>query len=573
MITPTFDFNNDCFVMLVNQRVPLNHGKQRRQGPMILLHRLAFSKRLRRLEIFIGIALVSPVFSRGLYGLSLCLTATVAVVGLWLGGSVVALKAAPINVDASTVGMTTTQIGPDLATTVTLDLSGSVPFSVFTLTNPPRVVVDMPEITFRMVASAIQANAGPVAAVRYGQFQPGNARLVFELNRPAVVRAAVINQRGNKWRLAVVLSDTTPENFAYGSGPEKRQGSFMPPVLPINTGVTTPPKPATPTPTPTPAPASAASPAPPTHPLSPPVAPPPTAPPPAPLLKTANNTPAPSPVVSHPVAPSVAPSVAAPSAPSVPPPVASVAASSPSTVIAGRHKPIIVLDPGHGGIDPGTTAYNGAFEKNIVLAAAREIQGQLLATGRYEVYLTRESDVFVPLRTRMEIGRHRKADVFISLHVNQVDDASVKGLSVYTLSDSASDDEAGALADAENKADIIAGLDLSRQSLEVTSILIDLAQRETLNLSSRLAEDLMAAARVRGTVPPVELLRSHPHRFAGFAVLKAADVPSMLIEMGYGSNPTEGALLQSDSYRHAFGQALTRALDAYFKHRTVLAGP
>lgn len=460
------------------------------------------------------------------------------------------LAAGPITrpaAQATSISLTNTVIGSGTTTTVALDLSGAVPFSIFTLADPPRVVVDMPDIMFHLTATNLLGGSGPVAAVRYGSFQPGNSRLVVELNRPAAIRAAQINQRGGLWRFSLVLGDSTPAQFAASAGPDKRQGRFIPPVPapPVMTSTLPAPIPAAA------APAAAIAPQ-----------PQPIPPAPSPTAKTSATSPAPTAIAATAPEPKIA-------AVSPPTPLPSASTSS----LAGR-KPIIVLDPGHGGIDPGTTAFDGTVEKTLTLAAAREIRSILQASGRYEVHLTRDNDVFVPLRGRMEIGRHMKADVFISLHVNQLDDASIRGLSVFTLSDDASDDEAGALAEAENKADIIAGVDLSHQSSEVTSILIDLAQRETMNLSSRLAEDLMTAVKSQpaGIGPPVELLKKHPHRFAGFAVLKAADVPSMLIEMGYGSNPKEGALLESEIYRRNMGNTLLHALDAFFKHRTVIAG-
>lgn len=428
------------------------------------------------------------------------------------------------------VRATTVTLSSDAGGThIGLDLTGTVPFSVFTLANPPRAVVDMPEIDFKLSATGLFGGNGLVSAVRYGLFQPGNSRLVLELGRPGLVRKAqIVRTPGGGWRFTLDLVDTNPNAFAAASGTDKRMGLFRPPAAP--------------------------------RPVVAAVAPPPPPPIPLPRGKGAASNPT-----------SANPAIADIDRPGTNQTGADQSDIPPiNTPIAG-HKPLIVLDPGHGGVDPGTTAYDGVFEKMLTLAAAREFRKVLLASGKYDVRLTRDRDVFLPLRDRMEMARHLKADLFISLHVNQVDDPTIRGLSVFTLSDEASDDEAGALADAENKADIIAGVDLSHQSSEVTSILIDLAQRETMNLSSRLAEDLIATARQPGPTH-VELLRHHPHRFAGFAVLKAADMPSMLVEMGYGSNPAEGKLLESDAYRHTLGVLLLHTVDTFFGHETAMAG-
>lgn len=219
---------------------------------------------------------------------------------------------------------------------------------------------------------------------------------------------------------------------------------------------------------------------------------------------------------------------------------------------------VIVIDPGHGGVDPGALG-RGDYEKNIVLATARTLARRLEETGRYKVVMTRDSDVFIRLRDRIAIARRAGADLFMSLHADTIDDRSLRGLSVYTLSETASDDEAAALAASENKVDIIAGIDLSDQAPEVTDILIDLAQRRTKNLSARLASYVVEEM---GHVTP--LLR-RPHRFAGFAVLKAPDVPAVLVELGFLSNPTDYKNLSSPAYRDRIAEGLARSIDDYFQ--------
>jgi N-acetylmuramoyl-L-alanine amidase len=221
-------------------------------------------------------------------------------------------------------------------------------------------------------------------------------------------------------------------------------------------------------------------------------------------------------------------------------------------------KRIVALDPGHGGVDPGARGRDGVFEKYITLAMAKEMKRQLEATGRYQVVLTRDRDIFLRLRDRIAIARAAGAEIFVSLHADSIANASVRGLSVYTLSETASDEEAEALAGRENKADIIAGMDLNNESPEVANILIDLAQRETMNHSVNLAKFA-----VKELSREVKLL-GHSHRFAGFAVLKAPDVPSVLVELGYLSHREEDRLLQSPAYRRSLSGALVRAIDRYF---------
>ena len=220
-------------------------------------------------------------------------------------------------------------------------------------------------------------------------------------------------------------------------------------------------------------------------------------------------------------------------------------------------KKIIVLDPGHGGKDPGAIGYSGVYEKNITLAMAKELKVILEKEG-YKVHLTRSTDIFIPLRDRVKIARKYTADLFMSIHADSAVNRSAKGLSVYTLSETASDKEAAALAERENKADVVAGLNLLEHSKEVSDILINLAQRETMNRSSEFASFMVQE--MRKSVK----LRDNTHRFAGFAVLKAPDVPSVLLEMGYLSNRTEERLLKQKDYRRKLAVSTSKAVEKYF---------
>jgi N-acetylmuramoyl-L-alanine amidase len=228
----------------------------------------------------------------------------------------------------------------------------------------------------------------------------------------------------------------------------------------------------------------------------------------------------------------------------------------------GDEKPLIAIDAGHGGVDPGAIGVGNVYEKDLTLAAARQLAETLTASGRYRVLLTRDKDVFLKLRQRVDIARKAGADLFISLHADSIANPKHRGGSVYTLSENASDKEAAALASKENKADVIAGIDLSDENTLVQSILIDLAQRETMNLSATLAANMVSQL-----AQSIELQR-RTHRFAGFAVLKAPDIPSALFEMGYLSNATDAKLLQSPAHRKKIADAVMRAIDIYFeKHK------
>ncbi len=230
-------------------------------------------------------------------------------------------------------------------------------------------------------------------------------------------------------------------------------------------------------------------------------------------------------------------------------------------------KAVIMIDPGHGGVDPGAISRSGVWEKHIVLAFSKELRRQLLATGKFDVRMTRNRDVFIRLRERIARAKHVGADLFLSIHADSIRNRKVRGASVYTLSERASDKEADELAQKENKSDLIAGVDLEYQSNDVVNILIDLAQRETMNESAVFARKLVTElAKVR------RMLRN-THRFAGFAVLKAPDIPSVLIELGYLSNRTDERMLRDAKQRRRMATAMTRAIRLYFDRQQALNKP
>ncbi|MDA1098775.1 MAG: N-acetylmuramoyl-L-alanine amidase [Proteobacteria bacterium] len=246
-----------------------------------------------------------------------------------------------------------------------------------------------------------------------------------------------------------------------------------------------------------------------------------------------------------------------------PPPIRDGGAvETPQTVKPKRQpaqRPLVMIDPGHGGVDPGAIGISGSFEKRVTLGMARQIRKAILAGGRQRVRLTRDRDVFISLRRRVAVARAAGAELFISIHADSIANSRVRGGGIYTLSENSSDKESEALAAKENRADVIAGVNLTGHDDQVASILIDLTQRETMNYSAQFAAALVPELR------QLIQMRRKPHRFAGFRVLKAPDVPSVLIELGYLSNRRDEKMLTDIDSRTAIATAIARAVDNYFK--------
>jgi N-acetylmuramoyl-L-alanine amidase len=233
-------------------------------------------------------------------------------------------------------------------------------------------------------------------------------------------------------------------------------------------------------------------------------------------------------------------------------------------------RPLIVLDPGHGGPDTGTIAHSGEMEKAIVLEFAQALRERLEKTGKYRVLMTRSDDTFVPLRDRVRFARHEGAALFVSIHADALaarGETDVRGATVYTLSETATDSEAAKLADDENKADLIAGVDLSSEPEEVADILIDLTQRETKNFSAHFARTVV------GELKTAAKLHKQPLKSAGFKVLKAPDVPSVLIELGYVSNKQDLKLMTSEGWRARTSEAVAQAVNTFFSNRLAGSSP
>ena len=439
-----------------------------------------------------------------------------------------------------------------------LSLDRPVDFTVFPLADPYRVVLDLPEVGWQLPPQPLPAGIGLMERLRYGLFQPGTTRVVLDMKGPVALNGAFwldSDERG-RHRLVVDIGKTTRDAMIAGlreSTLVVRAAPASPPS-PFAAGKTDP---------------GAAKSAPRLAALTPP--PPPARPDRGALIDTRGDSPARPALAAFAKPetrdtgeegsaekPASGETAAIPAPPPEPEAAPFGAPPRPPARARLRGKRVIVIDPGHGGPDPGTIGVNGTYEKHITLAMAKEIKNQLEQTGRYKVVLTRDRDIFLRLRDRVAQAREAEADLFLSIHADSIADGSARGPSVYTLSEKASDREAAELAEKENKADVIAGLDLSHETPEVGSILIDLAQRETMNRSAHFAAGLVGEIRKEASV-----LRN-THRFAGFAVLKAPDVPSVLVELGFLSNPAEEKALASRAYRVKLAQAVARATDRFF---------
>jgi N-acetylmuramoyl-L-alanine amidase len=386
-------------------------------------------------------------------------------------------------------------------TRIVVELSKRADFRAFMLQNPSRLVLDLPAFDWR----AGQPSRPPgslVGATRHGALQPGLSRIVIDLEAASTLKSAFFLPSGPGVSDRVVI-DFSRAPKGWSPAQERMFGSLNSQAPKFD--------------------------------LEPQIIPAPDtggflkAPPQKPIAQTRSE--------EKTVTPDMPPVVQARKGP----------------------KPVIVIDAGHGGEDPGAIGANGTKEKTVTLAAAKELKDKLEGTGRYRVYLTRSSDKFIKLQDRVKMGRNHGADLFISLHADSIDKPGVSGASIYTLSNTASDAQTAKLAARENRADLIAGVDLSHEDKEVANILIDLAMRDTMNQSKFFANTVVKQAQRQG----IELLEK-PHRFAGFAVLKAPDVPSVLIEMGFMSNKREVSQLSSPAYRAKIVNAISGGIDTYF---------
>jgi N-acetylmuramoyl-L-alanine amidase len=227
---------------------------------------------------------------------------------------------------------------------------------------------------------------------------------------------------------------------------------------------------------------------------------------------------------------------------------------------------VVVLDPGHGGIDPGAERENQS-EAALMLTFARELKDLMVRDGRFRVVLTRDEDVFVPLETRTSMARDAGADVFLSLHADALSEGDAQGATVYTLAEEASDEASAALAERHDRDDLLAGVDLTAQDDVVAEVLMDMARTETTPRTKRLAEALVAA--IKGA--EIRMHR-HPLQSGGFSVLKSPDIPSVLLEVGFLSSDRDFRRLSDPAWRAKLAEAMVQALGAWATEDAALRG-
>jgi N-acetylmuramoyl-L-alanine amidase len=364
-----------------------------------------------------------------------------------------------------------------------LDLDKPIQHRAFVLADPYRVVIDIPQMNFQLLAGVGAAGRGLIKAFRYGLVLPGGSRIVIDLTGPAKIANSYVLEgaNGQPPRLVLELTEADRAAFMQSLPPESR------PEL-------------------------------------------------RPAIAETRAAAAPS----------------APQNPSAPP----------------DSRPVVVIDPGHGGPDNGTQAGGSEFmEKNLVLAFGLALRDRIEKSGKYRVVMTRSDDTFIPLDERVRIARMNSAALLVSIHADALPrrEGDAQGATIYTLSEKASDVEAERLAEAENRSDSIGGVTMSDEPA-VTDILIDLAQRETRTFSNRFARVLM------GEMKTTVRMHKNPLKSAGFRVLKAPDVPSVLVELGYVSNKGDREHLVSESWRNRTVGAMSQAIDAFLAKRLATAG-
>ncbi|MGH1399026.1 MAG: N-acetylmuramoyl-L-alanine amidase [Alphaproteobacteria bacterium] len=361
-------------------------------------------------------------------------------------------------------------------TRLVIELSEEQKFRIFMLSDPNRMVIDLPAFTWHANGIKDSKKAG-ITAIRHGNLKAGISRIVLDMNAPIKILNAFTLPKNPSAPPRLVIDFAKTSQSELNAAQNKTFGT-----LNVDN-------------------AQFASPAP--------------APKPKPVTKSTKPA---------------------------------------------NQKPLIIIDPGHGGVDPGAIGANKVHEKRVVLALAKELKQQLEASGQYRVKMTRDTDNFIKLSNRVKFARRHQGDLFISIHADSLRDSGVSGASIYTLSEKASDAQTAKLAARENKADLIAGIDIEVEDEAVMDILIDLARRNTQNQSKFFANSLVDIFKSNG----IKTLR-RPHRYANFAVLKAPDIPSILVEAGFMSNKAEANRLNSTPHRRKIATALKKGIDHYFK--------
>ncbi len=354
--------------------------------------------------------------------------------------------------------------GDETQTRFVMDFSRKIDLRAFTLADPYRVVIDIPQVVFQLPPKAGESGRGLIKAFRFGLVMQGGSRLVFDLARPARIEKAFV----------VDPTESAPARLVLDLAPTDRDAFLR-------------------------------------------------------RIVTDNHA-----------ARADLPRAEAPQ--------------------AGDSRPLIVLDPGHGGIDTGTKGPDGEEEKDIVLDFAQRLRDRVEKTGKYRVLLTRTDDTFVALADRVRIARDAGAALFVSIHADSLPhgEGDAQGASIYTLSETATNSETARLAEKENRADVIAGVDLKTEPDDVAGILIDLAERETKSFSTQFAHKLA------GEMKAVTRMHKKPLKSAGFRVLRAPDVPSVLVELGYVSNRQDLQSLLSDTWRNRTADTMAQAIDTFF---------
>jgi N-acetylmuramoyl-L-alanine amidase len=400
-----------------------------------------------------------------------------ALLGLFLLAGAAIAADGPTTVPASDSFPVATDArlgGDESQTRFVMDLDRKIDLHVFTLADPYRVVVDIPQVRFQLPPNTGENGRGLVKTFRYGLVMAGGSRVVLDVVKPVRVdKAFVVDAaEGAPARLVLDLAATDRDSYLRKIALDEK-------------------------------------------------------------LVRADNPNMPSANV---------PSADVPQANSTDP------------------RPLVMLDPGHGGIDTGTKAPSGEAEKDIVLDVAQRLRDRIEKAGKYRVAMTRSDDTFVPLGDRVRIARNAGAALFVSIHADSLPrkEGDAQGATVYTLSETATDPAAARLAEEENRADVIAGVDLKSEPDDVAGILIDLAQRETKTFSVQFAHRLVSEMK------DTARLHKDPVKSAGFRVLRAPDVPSVLVELGYVSNKQDLQSLLSNAWRDRTADCMAQAIDGYF---------